>query len=424
MYVAYERISKDPYNTSLAIERQHEDNEKLAAELGWTPLVHFQDRNRSAYKKDGKRPQYREVMQLIEDRQVEGLIIYDISRLLRRVDELEKLIATVEEFDLPIKSASGIIDLSTPNGRGNARHDATYAQQESEVKAERVRRSWVGAPRRTFGYSYYPENADIVKWMVHNVMNDASLPQICNWLNEDGNLTVKGAIWRPTALKMVLLHKDTADVIGLDGWIALKEYLESRTRARVNPSRRGDHIYFLSGFVRCAQCGATMIGRSRTAPGRPDYKPTYYCQPGRKCGGCGISIQAKPLEDLVTLRIRNRIAEGSLVEMAIDTTDDDELKAKIKKIDRAFHIDGTLDEERYFALLAELQAQQVKPMVASGFRPTLETWDSYTDDELKVKIPRVLEYVKIKSWDPTAARKFDANRVMMKARTQPGATTV
>ena len=121
----YSRISsdrdKDTADEGQGVERQEEDCRALADRLGWNITAVYTDNDLSAYT--GKiRPGFEAMLDGIKRGEFDGLITWNTDRLIRRMDDLERLIEACDAADVTIKSVtSGELDVSTANGKMLAR---------------------------------------------------------------------------------------------------------------------------------------------------------------------------------------------------------------------------------------------------------------------------------------------------------------
>ena len=74
----------------------------------------------SAYAKR-PRPGFERLVWGIESGQVEAVVAYVLDRLVRRLDDLARLIDVAEQHDVPVATVAGDVDLSTGHGRGLAK---------------------------------------------------------------------------------------------------------------------------------------------------------------------------------------------------------------------------------------------------------------------------------------------------------------
>src|SRR5436309_12465941 len=112
----YTRISSDPDDLKLGVQRQEDDCRELATRQGWQVSRVYTDNDLSAAKKGVRRPEYERLLKDIEAGTVWRLIIDKPDRLYRRNVELEHLIDVVEGAGHPVEIAvvkQAGIDLST-----------------------------------------------------------------------------------------------------------------------------------------------------------------------------------------------------------------------------------------------------------------------------------------------------------------------
>src|ERR1700752_5039847 len=90
--VIYTRISDDQKGMGYGVKRQDEDCDELAERLGIVPMERFKENDLSAWKKKVHRPLFERTLLMIEKREIEVVIIYDMDRYLRQPRQLETLI--------------------------------------------------------------------------------------------------------------------------------------------------------------------------------------------------------------------------------------------------------------------------------------------------------------------------------------------
>ena len=90
----YLRISTDKSGDGLGIERQREDCRKLAEQRGWTVVQEIVENNTSATI--GPRPGFERLLQLMQGRQIDAVVVWHVDRLLRKMTDLERVIELVE----------------------------------------------------------------------------------------------------------------------------------------------------------------------------------------------------------------------------------------------------------------------------------------------------------------------------------------
>jgi len=137
----YARISSDPADTRLGVDRQVEDCRRLAADLGSAVGDLYVDNDVSAWS-GKRRPEYERLCEDIKAATIDALIAWHPDRLHRSPRELEDFIDLCEAAGNPeIRTVTaGDVDLSTPNGRMVARMLGVMARGESDKSAVRIRR--------------------------------------------------------------------------------------------------------------------------------------------------------------------------------------------------------------------------------------------------------------------------------------------
>lgn len=158
--IIYCRISQDREGGGLAVERQREDCEQLAAHLGVEIVAVYEDNDLSAYS--GKpRPGYKQLLDDLRAGRADTVLAWHTDRLHRSPAELEEYIDVCQPRDVQTRTVvAGNLDLSTATGRMIARQLGVQARYEVERMVERQRRKrdqmaqqgqFFGG-RRPFGY--------------------------------------------------------------------------------------------------------------------------------------------------------------------------------------------------------------------------------------------------------------------------------
>ena len=136
----YARISSDPDDSRLGVERQLADCRALAARIGWAVVREYVDNDISASGAK-RRPQYRQMLEDIKTGHVDGVIVWADDRLHRRPKELEEFFEIVDAAGIKdLATVSGHTDLSTDEGKLQARILGAVAANESAKLTRRIRR--------------------------------------------------------------------------------------------------------------------------------------------------------------------------------------------------------------------------------------------------------------------------------------------
>lgn len=118
--------------------RQREKCEEVCAERELSPLYAFTDNDVSA-SSGAARPDFEQLMRLLDTGEVDTVIVYAVDRLYRRVVELEGLLTLLDSRpNVQLITATGSnLDLSSRDGRAVARILVSLAQREAEMLAFR-----------------------------------------------------------------------------------------------------------------------------------------------------------------------------------------------------------------------------------------------------------------------------------------------
>lgn len=286
----YARISDDPEGREAGVQRQVEDCERMAEQLGWTlaPYKPFIDNDLSASTLSKKRrPEYERMMELVGDGEVDGVLFYTNGRLTRRPREYEDIIDLYMRTGVLLKSVKSVdADLSTADGRMIARVLAAQDAAEAERISERVRRANVqrraaGRPEpssRSFGFEKGGEviierEAELIREAVDRIINENwSLGMVVNDWNARKIPTLRGAkTWTRIQIGRALTSPRTAglvsfkdEIIGPGSFgeiITPSQRLEVIKRLKENRKNMVSYkqrVHWLSGLLVCGKCGGPV----------------------------------------------------------------------------------------------------------------------------------------------------------------------
>lgn len=310
--IAIVRISDDPEERAVGVGRQEEDCRALADRLGWVIHEVIVENDTSAYKTkvrrdpDGLperatlRPEYRRALQLLHAGAADGLIVYDIDRLARRMRDLEALIDVVETRGIPVASVTGSLDVSTSAGRTMSRVMVSMANKSSEDTARRVsraalQRAQAGAPKtdgfRPYGYdrdmAIVEHEAAVIREVADRILAGDPVRAIAADLNARGIPPMRAKEWRNPAVKSIVRkpsvaglrsYTPTSDqastgsftvegtwepILPRDTWEAVCAVLVDRGGQR----KRVVDKYLLSGIATCGACGEPLyVGGNAHGP--------------------------------------------------------------------------------------------------------------------------------------------------------------
>lgn len=138
--IIYCRISRDREGAGLGVERQREDCEALAQQLGIEVVAIHTDNDLSAYS--GKpRPGYQRLLDDLRTGRADTVLAWHTDRLHRSPAELEEYIDVCEPRRVQTRTVkAGHLDLTTATGRMIARQLGVQARYEVERMIERQKR--------------------------------------------------------------------------------------------------------------------------------------------------------------------------------------------------------------------------------------------------------------------------------------------
>lgn len=332
----YCRISRDFTGEELGVTRQETLCRDLAARRGWEPVRTFTDNDLSAAS--GKvRPDYAAMLAEVEAGRVDTIVCVDLDRLLRRPLELEHLIHLAEETGLWAVTVSGQLDLSTEDGRLQARIRTAVSADEVARKGARQHRAAVqaaelGKPpkRRAFGYraggmEIDPVEGPAVAEAYRLVLAGASLASIAARWNAAGLRTAFGRAskeWTGGTVRKVILNARYAGIrtylgeeVGTPGvWPEIvpdKTYRQAVALLR-DPARRTSggataRKHLGGGLYLCGRCGCDMRSSTRGKAGSP---LVYHCRASKH-----LTRVAEPIDLYVTATVRARLAQPDVADL-------------------------------------------------------------------------------------------------------------
>jgi DNA invertase Pin-like site-specific DNA recombinase len=369
----YCRISRDPKDRELGVQRQEADCRKRAKQLGWAVAGIYTDNNISAA---GDRPDWERLLADIKGERVDAVLAYSSSRLYRDVDaEKGRLFQACLERDhdrVAIQTVvSGEINPYTADGRQLANILASVDQAERERTSERVKRTF--ADKRVKGE---PLGSPSYGW---RRQRDAKGDPIIGPFEKDPNQQAKlrsaarafvgGASYAKAATilgvaasnvaRTILLRPESQRALGeLGDRVAIET---RRRRSGVDPGTRNQTL--MAGIARC-ECGGRMQSGS-TRGGRSQARRPYAQY---RCAVCGAAISGTFLDQHVSAAVLDAIDLRALERRMKDrkrqptTAEVLAIQARIEELEDAYG-DGTLTKA---AFIRQRDRQQAKLAVAQA----------------------------------------------------------
>ena len=387
----YARISSDPRGQGLGVERQIEDAEKLAADLGWRIHDTYVDNDVSAWS--GKtRPDYQRLCDDLKNGTIDAVVVSHADRLHRHPRELEDFMALCDAAgDVAIRTVTaGELDLADSTGRAVARILGAVARKESDDKSDRIARKHLeiaskgevsGGGRRPYGYTadqrgVVAKEQAVVREAAARVLKGESLRSVCGDFNDRGITTSTGGEWTLQTMKRMLRsarisgrREHKGEIVADAVWppiISVEDSDRLRTLlsapAGPAPAGRSRRRYLLTGgLLRCDLCGSPMHSRPR-----PDRVRRYVCASGPGFGGCGrMATVAEPVEHLVAQAVLERLdspqLEASLTDVRSANAEHEELQGRVSADEQmldqlaADYADKTISHREWLAARSPIQ---------------------------------------------------------------------
>lgn len=452
----YARLSKDRSGLSDSVDLQVREAAAHAVDEGWGECLVYTDSDISASRYTTKpRPGYLALVDAIQRGQVEVVIVTEMTRLYRRLEELLELVRLAERTSLrkiAVTDGSGY-NLSTGEGIFNAVSAVNTAMLESRKISDRVKRKHRaraeaglhnGGSRR-YGYeidgmTVRESEAEVIRECIERSVAGEPAYLIAKDLNERGVPTAYGKQWRTANLQRLLLSDRIAGVRAHNGarhsaqWPSITTR-EAQERVRVAwgarkppPGRqRGTRSYLLTGFAYCSKCGGALRGNGRAVRGK--YYRRYSCKVMNDRSavvGCGGTYRnADALEAWVSEAVLHRFDSSEVAVALAGPEQEDEIGQLVTEIE--FHnrklddfvddyasgllsreqlarakgrTEGELDNTR--KRLSELQSRQIA--VRLPHQPLRDAWESMNLEWKRSVIQLLVGRVTVMPGHPRSAR--------------------
>ncbi|MEV5806008.1 recombinase family protein [Streptomyces parvulus] len=391
----YVRISKDRRGQELGIQRQERACRELCERMGWGILKVYPDNDVSASTTSKRRrPGYTEMLRDARDGLIDGIVVYSIDRLTRRISELTSFLEEQKRHAFAFATTEGE-DTATANGRMILTIKGAVAQQESERMSERVNNSLLqrreqGKPhaggKRQFGFregSHFKELNEGETHLIREGRRMLTAPNpktpgdVARYWNSEGSTTPHGGAWTIQSVKRVYRSERTGGIITYKGqdigdsaygapltreqWTGVQTVLDARSTPAARGSGKRKHLY--SGFLRCGYCGSAMRVQWATSQGRTFRRAFCHSgQPGRDGRlGCGkVSrkyewIEAR-LHAVIEAALLARVPQENNTATEDLTGEIGLLETRVRGL-RSRWKEGRMEDEDYFDSLTHLRAE-------------------------------------------------------------------
>jgi DNA invertase Pin-like site-specific DNA recombinase len=442
----YRRLSEDRNGEGENVEIQRVECSDYAEQRGWGIVGDFCDDDISASRYSTRpRPRYNDLLAAVRAGQVDVVLVTEMPRLYRRLEELLELIHLAESTPLRrIQPTEGDgYDLSTGEGIHNAVAAVNNAALEVRKTSDRTKRKKAATAkegrfhggRRPYGYDYVEARgkrgdpdyvprgllavneaeAAVVKKIAGMILDGTPLAGIVRDLNGRGVPTAKGGLWRKSTVKRLFGSKLLLGIRTHNGreykakWDAI---LDEDTFERVNlvlrAAARGSNgssvhgrSYLLTGRIFCGRCGEPGASGRPSKPGAPLVgfanaggglaKRRYFCkrydEHGRERGCAGTSRLADPIELLVAEAVLDLFDSPRMAEVLGAAAEDGEMAELVDRYQASKVKLDDLISDYASGLLNREQLAQAKEIVEAAMEATSRRMEQLQSGRAVASIP-------------------------------------
>lgn len=352
----YARISHDPLETTLGVQRQIEDCTAEAKRRGWDIARIYTDNDVSATRSK-VRPEYELMLSDIRAGRIQALVVWDIDRLTRTPRELEDIIDLADKQGTALASVGGEVDLSTPQGRMTARIKGTVARHESEQMSRRLKRRFeqkalAGETHTFVAYGYQrvvidgvkrdipdPVTGPLVLEAAQRFIKGEALHSIVNDWNDRGIKPVRVEKWSASTIRQMLkrpinagkrVHQgvvvgdaNAEPIMSAEMFDQIQARFNDPERLKMNLGNAPKHL--LTMIAKCGRCGGDM----RRLKGAKSPKTGLYPSPQYGCKECyKLSRKMEDVDAVVTGAVLGRLQRPDLLAELLKTNPDEADRAR------------------------------------------------------------------------------------------------
>lgn len=307
----YTRMSIVAIGDTTKVDDQERISRDLAASRSVDVGEVYCDNNKSAWRKDRKRPGWDRMLADVEAGRLDAIIVYHGDRLIRQPWDLERLLALAESKGIRLFSPSGARNLDNADDRFILRIEAAQACRESDntsrrrkAQYERWRRDGRVRPGgrggRAFGFetdgvTHIEAECEVIRDMAGRVLRGETVGTIarevsaCGWRTPAGNEFSHG-----TVRKMLARERYAGLMPDGESKAAWEPVLERETwelarlalsvKAKDFPYATNARKWLLSGIAICGApgCGSPMQIKPSKGRERREHVNGYACLACRK----------------------------------------------------------------------------------------------------------------------------------------------
>lgn len=369
--------------------------------------------------KDMKRPALQRMLAAIKRKEVNLVMVTELSRLSRNTKDFCEMWEFLEENDCEFHSLREHFDTTNAAGVLMLKSLANFAEFERRQTAERIAASFKVRAERglynggpvPFGYRppfdrsgklvVHEEEAQVVRAAFNAFIDNESLSTAAKWLNANGYKLNKemdnGGQYRLGHFMVSTLHHILSNkayiavkvfktkegkkeapaiwepIVDVSLFNRVQEKLAKNFKSRKKSSSPSRYPYILSGMITCGGCGETLCGKSAHGKNRkyPFYehsritktqgtlaKQIYDCHPHRFPGEV---VETKVWEAVLDLLKNPKIAEEIITKAHLEHKKRDYSYEEEKLKNKLYQLQGKLNAltERLSELPKEVDATPI-----------------------------------------------------------------
>ncbi|MEU6351006.1 recombinase family protein [Streptomyces sp. NPDC047072] len=450
----YARLSRDRSGLSENVNIQIAEASAYADDEGWPVVGIYKDNDISASKYSTKpRDDYDRMLTAVRRGQINVILITEMPRLYRRLEELLTVIKLAETTGLRrIQTTDGInYDLSTAEGIHAAINAVNNAMLEAGRMSKRIKRKSraramagkVHGGGRPFGYeadglTIRESEAAVIRECAERFIAGESIRDIVLDLNARDIRTAMGKEWRIENLQRTIMKKRYIGVREYEGqeypaeWPAILtreqwDRMEARRlskRYRWPKGQTGVRKYLLTGLIYCGKCGGVMVGSGRSEENGRPAQMRYRCRRTDNHGrviGCGASFRiAEPVELLVKEAICHVFDDPKVAVTLAPKVDKDKVRGLVQEYERRKAKLDQLVTDYATDVLTRDQFVQAKGIAEASVQEAREALAHYQEETTAARLPA--DQTIRDAWDSSGLtwRRSVAQLVIKKVIVKPG----
>ncbi len=337
--VVYARYSSHS-QTEQSIEGQLANAAEYAKKHGYNIIRQYCDRAKSGT--NDNREEFQRMLSDCASKQFSVIIVWKVDRFGRNREEITFNKYKAKKHGVRVEyvaenitdSPEGVILESVLEG---------MAEYYSLQLSQNIKRGYLESAKKhqvlngsvPLGYKIVdkkyvedPETSPVVRTVFEKYVQGETMKSIADWLNDQGYRTSRGAKFSNSSLPRLLANEKYIGVYTYKNIIRdenavpalISKELFNKAQDRLGNNIRGymKNDYLLSGKLKCAICGESLIGETGTSKTGDKYK--YYVCHGRKHGSeCTLKrFRADYLDTIICREIENIIGNSDFIDELVE----------------------------------------------------------------------------------------------------------